>query len=308
MDDLFSQLPQGSLDGVVFAVMDVTLRTGSAAAFHKFPHRPGQKVELMGREPVSGTLRCAMFNGLVHEQPGGQNVLWPGAMQRLREKVQLQKTLPLVIPPYGTLTKAHCTIEESYTSAARNGCYFSLTFAEDSTDLIQIGGSLPAAKASLSNAAARADLELAASKIANQRKMEDANGLGVTDFVSAVAAFQYSLDTAGANLSKPIRQASAIVGAVQDLLKTSKALLDPTTWQARDALLDLLDVTKRTVSETKIVQAGRTVRSLAIGAATTLPSLASSLGNTVEDLLALNSVADAYDIDAGEIVFYFAPN
>jgi hypothetical protein len=139
-DTIFSQLPVGSYEGVVFPVVDVTISAGSsAAAYHKFPHKPGQIIELTGREPVHGSMTIALFNNLWAWKGGNTENLWPGTMQLLREKGQEQKLGELVVPMYGTFPRAKIDFTEKYDAQIIDGCYATIAFAEDNRDIISRG-------------------------------------------------------------------------------------------------------------------------------------------------------------------------
>jgi len=302
-DDDFGNLEPGSYDGVVFHVIDVNLLTGSAAAFHKFPNKPGQRVEPTGREPVSGWMRAAMFNKLKFAKPVSTNALWPDGVQLLRDKVQLQKTLPLVIPPYGRLEKAFVRMDETYTGLARNGCFIKLDFWEDNGDAIA-KGQIASARSKLDGSASTADNELAVAKLVAQQRMLDAEGNTLPDFKSAVLALQTALNQANESLARPIAQAASIVGAIDDLLARSIALSDPRNWAARNALLDLRDNTKQSVAELRT--SSKTIKSIVTAVDTTAAGVAGQVGASVADILALNNLSDPNDIPRDTEILYFA--
>lgn len=108
-NDLFSKLQPGSYDKLIFPVLSVTLNTGSSAAMHRFPYRKGVMVERTGADPITGTMQCAFFTGL-YKFP--EKNLWPGQLERLRRKVQEQKSFELVVPTVGTIPKAFVKIVE----------------------------------------------------------------------------------------------------------------------------------------------------------------------------------------------------
>lgn len=305
-DDLFSQLPVGSYEGVVFAVLDTVLETGSAAAFHKFPYRPGQKIELTGREPVTGHMTVAMFNSLTQFTGGGNNRMFPQAIQILRGKVQEQTLGKLVVPPFGTIDKAYVRLSEKYTALARNGCYVTLSFAEDNSDSISKGA--VTVVQSMAELAQTADLELAAARVKLIMAVEDADSKSgtATDIISSVQAFNASLRAVDEDLSRPVRQAAAICSAIDDLLTTSTTLLNPSNWAALNALLAVRDVVSTSVGDT--LKGTTPIKNYTLSGPMNVAGIAIATSNSVEDLLKLNVFADAYDVPAGETVVVYDRN
>lgn len=301
-DDEFSNLPQGEFDGVVFPVADVNITSGGAAARHKFPHRPGQIIEHTGREPLVGTITAPMFRDLRLEG-NARNVFWPDGVQLLREKAQTQKSAKLVIPVFGTLDKAKITVSESYTAARRDGCMVTISFEEDSTDIIA-KGTAPTAASKLPDLASGVDNALAALGIAAQQRIEDLQGGVHTDFASAVAGFLAMKDQAETSVLNRITYANRVVAALDDVLSTARGTLsDPIGWEARYAIEGL----KLSISDAAAegTAAARQVKSHVVVKASTAAEVALATGNTVDEILALNSLFDPNDIDAGETLVVY---
>jgi prophage DNA circulation protein len=300
--DAFSQLQQASYDGVVFPLITARIMSGSDAAFHKFPHRPGQRIEYMGRQPVTGVLVAPMFADLILEG-NGRSEFWPNGVAELREKAQQQKSSRLVVPVWGTLDQAYVTMVEEYDANRRDGCLVTLTFAEDRGDLIAKGAQLANA-AQLQKLASSLDNDLAALKIKLQNAIEDAQGNSSTDFVTAIGAFLALKDQAETAVLNRITMAERVVGAVDELFRTAASTLsDPINWQVRDALLDLKDgVTQAGKSASS---AARAVRAIRTSAETTVVDIAAANSNSVADVIALNALPDPGRIDAGEIVLVY---
>lgn len=302
-EDAFAQLPAGSYKGVVFPVISVQLHTGSAAAFHKFPYKPGQRIEYTGREPVAGVMLVAMFNSLTQFTGGGNNGMWPRGVQLLREKCQEQVSGPLVVPPFGTLLKAYVRMSESYTGAVRNGAYVQLDFTEDSSDVIQKGS--VAVKPSIAQQASVADLELAAAKIKLQLRLEDADSLSgdAIDLLSAIQILTASIANIDQDLTRPIRQIDAIVAALDNLVETSSALTSPANWNALDAVLALKDTLLTTVQDALSIQTP--IKSFTTVGDMSVAAVAKATNNTVEDILKLNVLGDPMSIAPGELLLVY---
>lgn len=303
-DDLFATLPLGSYEGVVFCVQNVTISTGSAAALHKFPYKPGVKVELTGREPVSGTIQAAMFNSLTQFAGGTSRRMFPDGIQLLREKVQEQRTGKLVVPTFGTIEKAYVKLTERASSVQRNGVFVDLQFIEDSTEVIA-RGALPSAQGQLTTIAYDADLELAAARVKLKMAVDDADSASgsATDLVSAVKAITASLQMLDEDLSRPFQQIDAVVHAIDDLIATASALSSPMNWKALDSILTLKDALSTAVLDAQ--RAVTPVKEYTTTVVMTIAGVAAATGNTIEDLVKLNVFVDPFSIDAGEAVLVY---
>lgn len=305
--DLFAQLPHGSYEGVVFAVLDISIETGSAGARHQFPYRPGQKIELTGREPVTGSMTAAMFNSLTQFKGGGNNGMFPAGITVLRQKVQSQKLGKLVIPTFGTIERAWVKLSEKATAIARNGVYITLRFEEDSAEAISQGG-LPGIKGSMAELANTAALELAAIRVKFQIAVDDIESTTgtATDLLSSVQALNSSLQQIDDDLNRPARQAEALVSAINDLVETSSShslLTNPGNWAALNALLALRDAVASSVEDT--LKGTTAVIGYTVKGPMSVAAIAKATSNSVEDLLKLNVFDDPYDVLEGEVVLVY---
>lgn len=299
MDDeiLFESLEEGSFDGIVIPVQSIRIRTGSRKAFHVFPFRPGHDIEHMGREAVSGTISAVYVNGL--EGVGGSNDLWPGAIELLRNRVQEQKSGPLVIPTLGKIPFAAIDIDESYTEDFKDGCRVTIVFTEDSGD--QFTSLKVSAKGKLGAAASAADTATTGAGIPGPNEA-DADGEPLTTFSAWTNNILGQIDQAGERLALPIRQLDRVAQSCNDILATVSALRTPGSWEVADALRELAATCQATAEEV--------TRSLDLTTYTTrVPTNASAIAratsNSVEELLNLNDIADANDIAAGETLLVF---
>lgn len=296
-ETIFETLQEGSFDGIVMPVQAVRITTGSAKAFHAYPFRAGVDVEYMGREAISGTLTVVYVNGL--EDVGGTNDLWPGAMELLRNRVQEQKSGPLVIPTLGTIPFAAIDIDESYTSDFVDGTIVQIKFLEDSGD--QFSSLKVSAKGKLGAAASAADTATTAAGIPGPNEA-DADGEPLTTFSAWTNNILGQIDQAGERLALPIRQLDRVAQSCNDILTTVSALRTPGSWEVADALRELAATCQATAEEV--------TRSLDLTTYTTrVPTNASAIAratsNSVEELLNLNDIADANDIAAGETLLVF---
>jgi len=301
-NDDFSRLQQAEYEGVVFPVSKIKILTGSSAAFHKFPHRPGQRIEFMGRDPVTGVMVCPMFNTLFLEG-SGRNVYWPDGVQLLQEKSQEQKSGKLVVPVFGTLDKAIIHVEADYDAAARDGCMVTINFAEDRGDLITKG--TISATGRLPELASNLDNKLAALKILVNQKLEDAQGNTLGDFTSCIGALLAMKEQSETSLRDRIAFATRISTTLSDLISTAASTFDdPVNWEAREALLDLSLSVRDSAKEGS--EAARKVKGYVTARAMSVADVATATKNKVEDLIALNTFPDFNDIAANEIVVYYA--
>ena len=302
-DDDFSKLPQAEYDGVVFPYVSVRLTSGSAAAFHKFPHRPGQRIEYTGREPISGSIVCPMFATLINEK-GGSHVYWPTGIALLREKAQEQKSKRLVVPVFGTLDRAFIRVEESYDGMHRDGAYLTINFTEDSTELVS-KGTPPTAASKVPGYANDFDNNLAALALAAQQRIEDSQGNTYSDFATTCAALLAMKDQAQTTLADRITMANRVIVAIDNVLSAIPATLtDPIGWQARDAALNL----KSSIIELKYEgsAASAAVKSYVVSKASTVVDIATATYNTVEEVLALNTLPNGTAIDEGEVLTVYS--
>lgn len=301
-DDDFANLPQAEFDGVVFPIISARLSHGSAMAAHKFPHRPGQIIEPTGREAISGQMVAPMFSTLELEG-NGRTAHWPTGVQLLREKAQQQKPGRLVCPPFGTIERAYIKIDESYDAAHRDGAYVTISFIEDSTDLIA-KGSAPSAASMVPALASDLDNRLAALRIALAQRIEDGQGNSFTDFVTACGALLAMKDNAEQSIANRITMASRIVAAIDEVFRAAEGTLsDPVGWQTREALLDLQDNVNTLANES--TTAAIAIRSFRTAAAMTAADVARATGNTVQEIIDLNALPDPGDIATGELLVVF---
>lgn len=300
-NDDFANLPQAEFDGVVFPIISARLTHGSRLAPHIFPRRPGQILEPMGREPVSGQMVAAMFATL--DDGNGRTAHWPTGIQLLREKAQQQKPGKLVCPPFGTLDRAYIRIDESFDAVHRDGGYVTVSFHEDSTDIIA-KGTAPSAASQVPSLASGVDNQMAALALAASQRIEDGQGNSYTDFATACGALVQMKDDAQLSLSNRITFASRIVGALDDVLSAAGGVLrDPIGWEAREAILDLKDNVQTLARETDASVAD--LVSFTAAASMTVVDVASATRNTVSEVLSLNDLSDPTDIVAGQMLIVF---
>lgn len=300
--DDFSKLPPAEYDGVFFPYTGARLSHGSAAAFHKYAHRPGQRIEYTGREPIQGTMRLPMFATLFNEH-GGSHAYWPTGIALLREKAQEQKSKRLVIPVFGTLDRAYIRIDEDYDAAHRDGSYITLTFAEDSTETIS-KGTAPTAASKIPALSLDLDTHMAALAIAAAQRIEDLQGNSYTDFATACSALLAMKDRAQTTLADRITMIGRVVTSIDELMTAiPETLSDPVGWQARDAALNLKD--SLIALKTEGTAAAAQVKSYTVARAMTVLDIATATRNSVEEILALNPLPNGTQVDEGdELVVY----
>lgn len=301
-DDDFANLPQAEFDGVVFPIISARLSHGSALAAHKFPHRPGQRIEPTGREPINGQMVAPMFSTLVMEG-AGRTAHWPTGVQLLREKAQQQKPGRLVCPPFGTLDRAYIRVDETFDATHRDGAFLTVSFFEDSTDTIA-KGTAPTSASMVPALASSLDNQMAALRIALAQRIEDGEGNSYTDFVTACGALVAMKDNAQQSLANRVTMASRIVGALDGLLREAAGVLsDPLGWETREAILNLKDNVTTLAGET--TELATPVRTFTVAAAMTAADVARATGNTVQEVIDLNALPDPGDIATGEILVVF---
>jgi LysM repeat protein len=296
-DDLFSQLSNGSYDGMEFPVVEVTAPFGSAAAFHKFPHRPGQKIELTGREPVVGSMTIALFNNL-HAWNGNNDDLWPGTAQFLRERAQRQQLGTLVVPTFGTIDRALIKYTEHYPPGTRNGCMATIDFQEDNSDDISVG---EASARSMLSDLANTDLDKMTLSVSlmKLKALKLPSPRGGMDIFEALGRLGAMIDQLAYDLTGPMRLAAQIDNAIAKLLKSSEAFGEAVNYDLTDVLLNIRDVTQRAVSE---ALEKFSVKRFVAAADTTLSAVASAASNTMEEVMRLNPGVDPLDVPVGTVL------
>lgn len=296
---IFESLEEGSFDGILIAVTAVNLRTGSRKAFHEYPFRPGHDIEYTGREALSGTIHAVFVNGL--DVDGPSDDLWPGTMERLRQRVQEQKSGPLVIPTIGKLPFASLDItDESYKPEFVDGTVVVLAFSEDSSDEYS-GLTISSAKGKLGAAAAAVDNALALKAIAEPNEIAD-DGSSVTTFAAWVNNVLGQIDQVGESIALPVRQLTSIAQAASRIIDAFESLRTPGDWEVAAALRDLAAVSLATIAE---LGRSQDVKTYTTRAPTNVQTVARVTSNSVEELLALNEFYDPNDIDAGETLLVF---
>lgn len=291
-NDLFSQLPRGSFDGITIPVVTVELLTGSSAAFHMYPYRAGQDIEYTGRDPITGIITAAFFPGVGNDSA---NVLWPGTLTTLRNRVQEQRSGELVIPPLGTLPKAMIRLHERYDPDHRDGAMVSIQFWEDSKDQF--------AKARLSSALGNLPASAAAvdSDLANLNLGAD-DDTGAPSFLQSIATLTNQLQSAQDDLGRPFRQMNALVQRIDDLFASVDALKDVSNWQAADDLRELKSNLLASIRESRGI---RQIIEFVAARRMSIVQVAQSAQNTVADIMSLNSIPDPHNINAGTVLQVF---
>ncbi len=297
-DILFESLEEGSFDGIVMPVQAIKISTGNAKALHSYPYRPGVDIEYTGRDPISGVMTVVYVNGL--EGVGGANDLWPGAIELLRNRVQEQRSGPLVVPTIGRFPFAAIDIDESYTSEFVDGTILQVKFVEDSGDQFA-GLSLKSAKGKLGAAAAAADTAIAGAGIPGPNEVAD-DGTELTTFSAWTNNVLGQIDQAGESLARPIRQLESIAQSCSNILTTVSALRTPGSWEIADALRELAATCADTAAE---VTRSLDLTTYRTSVATNATAIARATGNTVAEILNLNDIEDANDIAAGETLLVF---
>lgn len=300
-DDLFTSLSPGSFDGIVIPVQRVTIRTGSAAAFHKFPYRPGQRVEYTGREPITGSITAAFFNG-VEEEGLSHDLLWPDGLQRLRNRVQEQKSGPLVLPPLGLLPLAYVTLSETYEPEAREGALVTLQFEEDSEEQFASGLKLPSARGRM-DAAAASLAALSASAFTSLGGVDE-QGNFISDLSAFIANIGGNMDRFRDEISTPVSQVAGLVRRIDDLLTTATSpWRSAENWPVRNALLDLKDAAASAAAELRTTS--RRITTFYVAGPSNLAAVAAATGNSVTELLTLNALADGNKLAAGDAILVY---
>ena len=298
-ETIFSTLQEGSFDGIVMPVQAVRLATGSAKAFHAYPFRPGVDIEYTGREPVSGTLAIVYVNGL--DDTGATNDLWPGAMELLRNRVQEQKSGPLVIPTLGTLPFAAIDIDESYTVDFVDGTLVQVKFVEDSSDQFT-NLTIKSARSKLSASASNADAAIAGTGIPTPNE-KASDGSSLVSFSAWVNNALGQIDQFGDNIAAPIRQLTRIAQSVDDILSTVESLRSVQNWEIASALRDLQATCLAAAEE---VSRAQDLKTYTTRVPTNIVTVATATKNSVEEILSLNDIAYPNDIDADETLLVFA--
>jgi len=297
---IFESLEEGSFDGIVIPVQSVKIRTGSRKAFHVFPFRPGHDIEYMGREAVAGTITAVYVNGL--DDVGGSNVLWPGTIETLRNRVQEQRSGPLVIPTLGKLPFASLDItDEGYDPDFVDGTRVTLTFSEDSADQFA-GLTVSSAKGKLAAAASKADAAVASAGLPEVDEVaEDGTSLG--SYAAWVNNILGQIDQVGDSIERPIRQLSRLAQTAENVLATVESLRSPQDWEIASTMRELVSTASDAIAE---VTRSRDLKTFTTAGPTTLIAISRATSNSVAELLALNEVYDPNDIAAGETLLVFA--
>lgn len=309
-DDLFSKLPQGEFDGITIPVLGVKIKTGSAAALHRYPYRAGVDIEYTGRDPLTGTITAAYFNGLGTRT---QDDLWPGALFQLRRRIQEPRSGKLVIPVLGTLPKAKLELDEDYDPRKRDGAYVTIHFTEDSKDYFSIKD-IPAPATKAAAAAARADTALAKLGLAADLPLLEVTGFAradlsssdvvtSTDFATFLSGALFALQQSRESIENIRFRFERIIDRCQELMTTVASFNDPENWEAVRAFRSLeaqASILKNTLGIGQVVL-------YVVAATMPLAVVSVATRNSVEELLSLNpaEAADPLSIDVGTQLFVY---
>lgn len=294
-DTIFSTLSHASYDGIIFPLLRHTIKTGSAAAFHKFPYRAGVIVEYTGREPTSGSLEVPLFTGLYNFPVKD---LWPGTMSKLRERAQEQRSGELVIPTLGALPKAFIRLDEAYDPQRKDGTMLQIEFIEDSMDRF-IAQLAKSSYGIAENAALAADTALAV--LGYKASLNELEGTGKVDFATSLASLKFAIQQANEKISAPIQQLAMITERCDELVETVISLGDPENWEVRRSIANL----KNSVTDLSASLANtKPIAGFMTTAMTCAAQIASEKNGTVEEILALNTIADANAIPPGELILF----
>ncbi|NUO48724.1 MAG: hypothetical protein HOV80_07700 [Polyangiaceae bacterium] len=122
----FDQLQPGSFDGIAFSVSRCNVKGGMADHVHKYPHSPGGKPELLGRQLYLITME-ADFSTNLRNYPNA----WPTDLAELRSRFEQGIRGDLHIPTIGTIRAYAVDWDQDFDARRRDGERARFVFRED---------------------------------------------------------------------------------------------------------------------------------------------------------------------------------
>lgn len=287
---------KAAFDSIEFAYIDVSIRGGTRYAVHEFPHSPGAEIEKMGRRPYTIVFACTFHRIPKSELDRQYPDLYPTRLRQLRERFEKELTADLVVPNLGTIKATATSWNQTFNSNVPTGEQVTLEFIEDQdlgafTD--ETSDYSPARMAEANDGLqALADFKRAKA----QSVFQDIN-----DAVTAVQGVFGQADAYSNLVAGKIAAVSQLCAFADGQLEE---LQNPENHLVLDALKDLWLATVKLGQN--VTQTRAQLLSYNVPKVMSLNQIASTLGNSAEKLLELNSFDDALAVPAGTVVIYIA--
>lgn len=280
-DFLSNQFQECSWKGISFPIELVSEKGSQRLAIHHKMDRDGAQVENTGRGPYSFSIKAFFLDSLTPGINETWKDLFPGTWLRLKSILEQRDTGIFNHPLYGNINCKVVSWSSNFSAAVRNGCVVDIDFIEtidDSNELVQasqVSAALTAAK----------NLDLA--KIGFP-------GKGFFQQISEIVT----------DVSQFVNKIKSVISEVEIFLKVLDKRLspDPILYDNAYALLDNLNtmflLANAKSKETSIYT---------VGFPSTLDAIAGYVGNSVEDIIALNpNLVSSAIIPSGTKVAYYS--
>lgn len=262
----------------------------NSLAPRRVPYVDGTMHDNTGRESFPMRARLFFCNGL-----DGRNDLYPDLWEEWRDALLDASPGDLVHPILGKLRARPLHVGGELKASIRSGVIIDVTFIETLEDPTR-PTQLLAGNVSTAAVAAAADQSASAFGIAYPDGSYSTSILGAFKAISG-SVFSLELSVNGA-----INQ---VLGSVSSMIDSVDMLDDHDTWSARDNLVSAWHAFKELGDKIGVLQS-RGTSSVVLQSDTTLDQFATSVGNSLSDVMGLNLAAlKAPKIKRGSTLRYY---
>lgn len=239
---VFDELQRARFGDVEFPVREISVHGGIRYKLHEYPHRPGSKIEKLGRKAYEIEVSVPFHANLI-----GWPNLWPEGLSEIRTLGEAQFTRELLIPTIGTVPAVCVDWSQVMSAKIRSGEDVRLKFIEDATSDFLFDALVQVTKVDL--AALLKDFKIAAEKVTPRPTLFDS----IDDLTLAIS-------TVGDTASDAANQVAAKVAQCKELIETADRTLkvltrpDETAAPIIESMRDLwvaLDTLERDIAETR---------------------------------------------------------
>lgn len=292
---VFDELQPASFGDVKFPVREITVHGGIRYKLHEYPHRPGSKIEKLGRKAYEIDVAIPFHANLI-----GWPNLWPEGLSEIRTLGEAQFTRELFIPTIGAVPAVCVDWSQVMTAKVRSGEDVHLKFIEDTTNDFLFDALVQVTKVDL--AGLLKNFEIAAEPVKPRPSLFDS----ISDLTLAIS-------TVGDTVSDAANQVAAKVAQCKDLIETADRTLkiltrpDETAAPIIEALHDLwsaLDTLERDIAETRTPLIPYVVpRTMSVG------EISAALyrdGTRGAEIMQINPLPDPFLVKAGTTLQVYA--
>jgi prophage DNA circulation protein len=278
------------------------------SADHKRVDRDGARIELMGRNPYEFKVSILFINGLTpgpNEQWGGN--LYPGEYQKFVAAFEDRSTGVFVHPVFGPINCKCLSFTDRIDAELRNGVIVEALFRDTLVDDTSTAISLGTVSAFSTASVAAGDLDAASADGSISSPIPPIDPSDPTQsfsgFVTSVQGIANTSDFLGQQFGQKITGAISTANGIADTFSSQ---------QAPNTQVRIVDSAFRLSSSLRAMQEQQLAKAKAtavytVPRTTTLGALSGRLGNSIDDLMALNpSALSKPTVPSGAVITYYS--